>query len=230
MPIARRALLRAVSLALLPAAAAKADAPPDRILVLGDSQAQGLAGGLQRLYRRERAARVIDRSRIATGLATTAHFDWPASINDITEPERGAIAIVMFGANDRPPMRTPNGLEAFGTSYAAHVRAVARAVHRHCPATIWVGHPIVRDPVYAEDMASLNKLFETNAKAEGADWFPSWPLFVDPAGTYSAFGKGTDGATTRLRADDGVHLTPAGYDVLAKALQPVIAPFRATAE
>ena len=35
-----------------------------------------------------------------------------------------------------------------------------------------------------------------------------------------------DGQTTRLRADDGVHLTGAGYDVLARALLPVIALYR----
>ena len=42
----------------------------DRILVVGDSQAQGLAGGLQRQLRRDRSWRVIDRSRIATGLCS----------------------------------------------------------------------------------------------------------------------------------------------------------------
>jgi hypothetical protein len=60
----------------------------------------------------------------------------------------------------------------------------------------------------------------------GADWFPAWPLFTDANGNYAPYGKGLDGETTRLRADDGVHFTGAGYDLLAKALLPVIELYR----
>jgi hypothetical protein len=62
--------------------------------------------------------------------------------------------------------------------------------------------------------------------AAGADWFPSWSLFTDDEGNFAPYGKGTDGVTTRLRADDGVHLTSAGYDVLANALLPEIELYR----
>jgi len=54
-------------------------------------------------------------------------------------------------------------------------------------------------------------------------------LFIDADGNYAAYGKGLDDQTTRLRADDGVHLTGAGYDVLAKALLLVIALYRQAA-
>jgi len=228
--LSRRFLLTAC----LNAAATRALASEatDRLLVVGDSQAQGLAAGLQRLFRRDRSFRVIDRTRIATGLIYASRFDWPGGIAEIAEAERGAVAIVMFGANDRPAIRINGAInpvlaDAFETAYGAHVRAIVEGLKRFCPAVIWVGHPITRDPVYADDMAMLNRLYEANATRAGADWFPSWKLFLDQAGGYAAFGKGVDGETTRLRADDGVHLTPAGYDVLAKALAPVIAPYRA---
>ena len=203
----------------------------DRVLVVGDSQAQGLAGGLQRQLRRDRASRVIDRSRISTGLCSPTRFDWPASTPGIASAERGAIAVAMFGANDRPPVRMHGRVDealsnAFCISYAAHVRAIAENLKRSCSGVIWVGHPIVRDPAYAEDMALLNRLYAAQSIRAGADWFPSWPLFTDDAGGYAPYGKGMEGATTRLRADDGVHLTGAGYDALANALLPVIALYR----
>jgi hypothetical protein len=75
-------------------------------------------------------------------------------------------------------------------------------------------------------MELLNRFYAEESVMAGAEWFPSWPLFIDQDGNYAPYGKGIDGQTTRLRADDGVHLTGAGYDVLARALLPVIAIYR----
>jgi uncharacterized protein len=223
----RRSLLFALGLAALPTRMAFAADTRTRVLVVGDSQAQGLAAGLQRQFRHDPTWRVIDRSKIATGLCSPNRFDWPAAVPAIGEGERGAIAVVMFGANDRPPIRmhgqVNEKLEAnFCTTYGAQVHTIAAALKQSCAGVIWVGHPIVREPVYAEDMALLNRLYAEHAMAAGAEWFPSWSLFTDEDGNFAAYGKGTDGETTRLRADDGVHLTGPGYDVLAHALLPVI--------
>jgi hypothetical protein len=227
----RRDLLLASGFSLPALRFAHASEAMTRVLVVGDSQAQGLAGGLQRQFRGDASCRVIDRSRIATGLCSPTRFDWPAAVGGIGEAERGAIAVVMFGANDRPPVRLHGRIDerlaaAFVASYSGHVRAIAEGLMRSCVGVIWVGHPIVRDPAYAEDMALLNRLYAEQSMAAGADWFPSWQLFTDADGNYAPYGKGLDGQTTRLRADDGVHFTAAGYDVLAKALLPVIALFR----
>jgi hypothetical protein len=200
----------------------------ERILVIGDSQAQGLAAGLQRQYRHDHACHVIDRSRIATGLCSPTRFNWPAEAPGIAQAEPGAVGVVMFGANDRLPLHQAGHIDdkvaaAFTASYGPKVRGIADAMKARCAAVIWVGHPIVRDAAWAEDMAVLNTIYAAQAVAGGAIWFPTWSLFTDDAGDYAPYGKGTDGVTTRLRADDGVHFTTAGYDVLAHALLPVIA-------
>jgi uncharacterized protein len=227
MTLQRRDLLIAGALWLPVLRTARAAEPPTRVLVVGDSQAQGLAAGLQRQFRGDASWRVIDRSRIATGLCSPSRFDWPAAAAGIGAAERGAIAVVMFGANDRPPVRLHGRIDdkleaSFAASYCAHVRAIVDGLKRSCASVIWVGHPIVRDPVYAEDMELLNRFYAQESVETGAEWFPSWPLFVDADGNYAPYGKGIDGQTTRLRADDGVHFTGAGYDVLARALLPVI--------
>ena len=231
MTLQRRDLLFACALSLPVLRIARAAEEMSRILVVGDSQAQGLAGGLQRQVRGDPSWRVIDRSHIATGLCLPGRFDWPAAAAGIGEAERGAIAVVMFGANDRPSVRLDNRLDerltaSFVTSYGPRVRAIAEGLKRSCVSVIWVGHPIVRDPSFAEDMALLNRLYAEQCTVAGADWFPTWPLFVDAEGNYAPYGKGLDGQTTRLRADDGVHFTAAGYDLLASALLPVIALYR----
>jgi hypothetical protein len=219
MTLRRRDLLIAGALWLPVLRTARATEAPTRVLVVGDSQAQGLAAGLQRQFRGDASWRVIDRSRIATGLCSPSRFDWPAAA--------AGIAVVMFGANDRPPVRLHGHIDdkleaSFAASYCAHVRAIVDGLKRSCASVIWVGHPIVRDPVYAEDMELLNRFYAQESVEAGAEWFPSWPLFVDTEGNYAPYGKGNDGQTTRLRADDGVHFTGAGYDVLARALLPVI--------
>lgn len=204
------------------------------MLVVGDSQAQGLAGGLARQYRRDKTFQILDRSHIATGLLTPNRFNWPEAIGAIASEGRGTIALVMFGANDRPPIRPHGSVDAkkcaeFRESYGAKVRTIVAPLMADCKAVVWVGHPVVRDAVYAEDMTLLNEIYQSEAEGAGAGWFPSWGMFCGEGGSYDAYGKGTDGQTTRLRADDGVHLSPAGYDVLARALMPLIAG-RAAAE
>ena len=51
--------------------------------------------------------------------------------------------------------------------------------------------------------------------AAGGDFVPLWTVIADDTGNYTAYGKALDGETKRLRQDDGVHFTPAGYDIIA---------------
>ncbi len=92
---------------------------------------------------------------------------------------------------------------------------------------IWVGHPVVRDNVYSEDMQLLNSSYPSAAAVAGARWVPTWCMVTTPDGGFTPYGKGVDGMTQRLRADDGVHFTPAGYDVVARRLEPLIEERRA---
>ncbi len=207
------------------APARAADEPP-HILVFGDSQAQGLAGGLQRLFRGDRRYRVLDRSKIGTGLVSH-RYDWPAAARKLAGSEHAAVAVALFGANDRPPVRINGVIDAarsaaFQTTYGTRVTEIAATLRDAGVPLIWVGHPIVRNPDYAEDMALLNRIYGHCTVAAGADFVPTWDLFAN-AGGYTAFGKDVGGETVRLRADDGIHLTPAGYDVLAAHLLPHIA-------
>jgi hypothetical protein len=231
--VSRRAVLAALAV-LLAGRPARADTEPRRVLVIGDSQAQGLAAGLQRLYRRDRQFRILDHSKVATGLVTRSGYDWPAQVHTLADTEHADIAVVMFGANDRPPVRGLNGKQdpalsaRFQQSYGDRVKDIVQTLHQAHMAVIWVGHPIVRDPLFAEDMVFLNSVFADAAGAAGADFVPIWTLFAAPDGSYAPYGKGIEGETTRLRADDGVHLTFAGYDVLAAYLDPHIQACRAT--
>jgi len=227
-PIPRRRFsVLAASLLLAAAVSAQAaPAPARRILVVGDSQAQGLAAGLVRLYLKHPEIQVLDRSKIGTGLARTV-FDWPGKTRAIADDAHADLAVVMFGANDRPAIRRHDKVDqaladSFAKIYGGRVSTVAKALKDAGLPVIWVGHPQVRDPEYNEDMKFLNTIFEASATKEGADFVPVWDLFAGEDGGYDAYGKGLEGATERLRADDGIHMSRAGYDVLAHFLQAKI--------
>ncbi|KON63262.1 hypothetical protein KOEU_32360 [Komagataeibacter europaeus] len=225
-----------------PAAAPDATSPPPapvchsspgetgRILVIGDSQAQGLAGGLRWLYRTNRNMRVLDHSKISTGLVSVSFYNWPDEVHKLAATEHADVAVVMFGANDRPPVRVhgavdPAQLANFTKIYSARVRDIMTTLkNAHIP-VIWVGHPMVRDEEFSADMAILNTIFQDQATRNGAQFVPLWTAFSDN-GHFSAYGEGVDGSKVRLRADDGVHLTPSGYQKAAKILEPLIACYQ----
>lgn len=218
----RRTLL--AGLAAAPAAAAATDTQVN-VLVIGDSQAQGLAGGLLRMYRRDRRAKVLDHSKISTGLSSTATYDWPATVKTLVG-EHEDVSVAMFGANDRPPFRASNPayadrLEAWKQTYSDRVRDIMVTLIDDHSRMVWVGHPIVRDPAWNDDIRMLNAIFQDAATDTGATWLPLYDAFASD-GTYTPYGPGVDGVVTRLRADDGVHLTPAGYDLAASMLRPMI--------
>jgi uncharacterized protein len=198
-----------------------------RVMVIGDSQAQGLAGAMLRANRRTRKYNILDHSKIATGLLTRSNYNWPKSIDDLLTSERPEVVVAMFGANDRPTIRINGKVNAelavtFRSHYAEHVQDLVARIGKAKVDLIWVGHPIVRDPDYSEDMTMLNDIYAEAVRAAGGDWMPSWDLFADGEGGYVAHGKGLSGETVRLRADDGVHLSSAGYDLLADHLNPHI--------
>jgi hypothetical protein len=212
--------------------AARAESPPTTVEIVGDSQAQGLAGALERMFLRNPQFRVLDRSKISTGVSPHASYDWPQAAKTLASAHNADVVVIMFGANDRPTIRRgmevdPNLLDQFRQTYGARVHEIIRAFRDTGSEVIWVGHPVVRDNVYTEDMQLLNSIYQAAAEDEGARWVPTWSLFTTPDGGFTPYGKGVDGMTQRLRADDGVHFTPAGYDVVATRLEPLIEERRA---
>jgi len=221
-PLPRRRLAL-LPLLLAPPAQAQ-PAAPARVVVIGDSQAGGIAGALVRRLQGNRQVRVFDKSKVSSGLAAASTFDWQQEARTIAATERPDIAVILFGANDRLPVRLGNPADAartlsFSALYAGRVREIAHTLRAANVQVFWLGHPIVRDTQFSAELEFLNHLYQENAEEEGAHYVPLWDLLAEN-GAYSAYGKGPDGQTRRLRADDGVHMTPAGYDLAVDRLLP----------
>lgn len=222
------ALLSALFLAFAaPLNHASANAAPPTILVIGNSQAQGVAGALQRMFMRSKEYHVIDRSKIGTGLSSYSGFDWNKAIEQMAETEHADFAIAMFGVNDRPQIRVNGEIDPiraanFSKNYAERVGKIVKSLRDAHTTVIWVGEPQTSDGDYASDMELLNQIVQPAVETQGARWISTWDVGADDKGGYTAYGKAADGQTKRLRTDDGVHFTAAGYDLIAARLLPLL--------
>jgi hypothetical protein len=204
---------------------ARADEPasPTTIVVFGDSQAQGLAGGLQRVLVEDPRYRVLNRTRPGAALVH-GESEWFTPIDRFTSRERADIAVVMFGANDRLDMRDERGAyvhfrsEEWREAYAARADKILTLLSSAGLKVIWCGNPIARSAAYSADMGYINDIYVDETARFGAQFVPLWTTIADDQGAFTAYGKDRDGTTQRLRADDGIHFTAAGYELIAEKI------------
>jgi uncharacterized protein len=193
------------------------------IAVFGDSQAAGLARGLQRVLVDDPHYRVLNRTHPGVSLAHE-ESEWLPPLQRFVDTEKADIAIVMFGGNDRIDMRDPTGrylrfgTDAWRDAYTERVERVLKILVIAGLKVTWCGNPIARSAKYSTDMEYINKLYEAEAARFGAEFLPLWAAVADDQGGYTAFGKDRDGVTERLRADDGIHFTAAGYELIAQRI------------
>jgi len=196
------------------------------IVVFGDSQAQGIAFGLQRLLLEEPQFKVLNRTHPGAAVVHE-ESEWLAPIRKFLANERADVAIVMLGANDRLDMRDGGSYlrfrsDAWRDEYAKRIDRIMSALINSGLKVIWCGNPIARSGTYSSDMTYINDIYANEAGRFGVQFVPLWSTVVDDGGNYTAFGKGIDGVTQRLRGDDGIHFTAAGYELIADKIVALI--------
>lgn len=196
---------------------------PETIVVFGDSQAAGLARGLQRVLVNDARFRVLNRTHPGASFAHPEN-EWLTPIQHFVETEKADVAIVMFGGNDRIDMRDAGdrylrfATDVWRETYIERVDRVLKLLAGAGLKVIWCGNPIARSAKYSADMEQINKIYEAETARFGAQFLPLWSTVVDDQGGYTAFGKDRDGVTERLRADDGIHFTAPGYELIAEKI------------
>lgn len=204
-----------------------------KIVVFGDSQAQGLAGGLARVVLQDPRYRVLNRTHPGAALVHGEN-EWLQPVQRFTAREKADIAVVMFGANDRLDMRENGAYLRFRTdewraAYAARAVKILTLLNNAGLRVIWCGNPIARSPVYSADMTYINDIYAEETARFGARFVPLWTAIADEQGRYAAYGKDRAGTTQRLRGDDGIHFTAAGYELIAEKLIELLSAAAANA-
>jgi hypothetical protein len=119
--------------------------------------------------------------------------------------------------------------EEWRAAYAARAAKILTLLNNAGLRVIWCGNPIARSPVYSADMNYINDIYAEETARFGARFVPLWTAIADEQGRYAAYGKGRAGTTQRLRGDDGIHFTAAGYELIAEKLIELLSTAAANA-
>ncbi|MYG27096.1 MAG: DUF459 domain-containing protein, partial [Boseongicola sp. SB0677_bin_26] len=191
-----------------------------RMVVLGDSLADGLWGSLRRAFARCNRIELVRLTKVSDGLAGTdaeAWLDRYARATPIVEGATAAeIVIVQVGANDITFLRDGTTRIVFGSpewapGYASRARRLAEGLTDQASAVIWLGLPIVGSARLQPHYREISNLLRGALSGTGA-------AFVD-IHELTKFGSETfvmnarhDGRVVQMRATDRIHFTAVGYD------------------
>ncbi len=193
---------------------------PARILVIGDSLADGFGFYLtRRVEERRLTARVVNRGRNSTGLSRSDYYDWPAEFSaeaDATNPE---ILIAHFGSNDNqtivlPDRRVVRGTDDWVEAYRTQTRRILEIAARHNMMVYLIGPAPDRDPSLNAHLTRINPIFAEEARRSGAVYLPLRPFTAGDGGAYIR-SISLEGRSVAIRSGDGSHFTSTGYYLVA---------------
>lgn len=194
-------------------------------MVIGDSLADGLAGGLRRLDREHGRYLVRNEARVASGLLPLGTFDWADEIRRLLGRERPGALVVLLGLNDCRAIPPAGWIDAVARRVRQRAAALMDAARSSGVQVVWTGLPILRDPDLSRSAMQLNRLCR-EAVAEN----PGPAAFVDlwelsgAGGAYTAYVPNESGVMTRFREPDGIHFTAFGYEIVARHILEGLRP------
>ncbi|MGE0716820.1 MAG: DUF459 domain-containing protein [Alphaproteobacteria bacterium] len=227
------ALLTFVAAAAVPVAArasAKATPPADqqpplRLLVIGDSLAQGLASTLGVRARQLPAFVVMQEGVHSTGFTRYHQLDWAAKVTEILAKRKIDAVAMWMGLNDFRPMVDPDTRRRYDFAtpewaklYADRVDTLIDILAKARIPLFWLGLPSLRDATNNRGMQVIDALQRERVQQHGETWISTAELTSAPDGTYQAFLPDPARGPRRLRADDGAHFTELGYRIVADQL------------
>jgi hypothetical protein len=197
------------------------------VVVMGDSLGDGTWAGLYHVLRKDKRFAVIKKSRVATGFSRADYYDWNTAVHEIAGETRIDIAVVVMGTNDRQPIVEKGTRHAlfepgWREIYERRVDEFTATLQATGARIYWLELPVMRSPRFGSDMAQFNEIFEARARVNGVAYVRTAGLATDESGGYTAYGADRFGRTRLLRAEDGIHFTMSGYELLGERMANAI--------
>lgn len=193
-----------------------------RIGVFGDSMADGVWTALYREMRVHPAVTVTKFSEVSTGLSRYDYVDIQAKTARQIAEEPVDAAVILFGTNDAQAISLDGVIHDFGTdgwkaAYARRVDDLVAMLRGQGIAVYWVGLPEMKRAGFDGRMALINAVVSERMAALGVPFIQTESLTRDATGAYDAYLPETGTGRRRLmRANDGIHMTMAGYIRIAE--------------
>lgn len=216
-------------------------AAPASIAFVGDSMSDGIWGAFFRMTGGGRCnpgeLTLIRDARNGTGLARPDHFDWTGELDTLVDKSMPTLVFAVIGLNDAQDLVMPDktkfklGSDAWLTQYQKNVADFYEHAGKGGAPVVIMGLPNLRDDSAEKHAEFVNGIYHdvaANERDVSVTYIEPWHLTNDD-GSFASFGKNLNGQTVQIRAPDGLHFTQAGYDVLAKYLEPSVAKALAAA-
>jgi hypothetical protein len=204
------------------------------VALAGDSMmAVGLSSTILREAPQYKDLAIVRTFKSGTGLARPEVFNWqdeyPAMLKTaLVNNARPDVVVVAIGANDGQGFVEDKVTYAFGTTewqamYQRRVEAFLALLERDGATVVWLGLPPMKNGTYDARIALVNRIdYAVVSASPQAIWFSTAGLVGDDGGHFRDFGS-VRGATTRLRQQDGIHLSDDGASLLSEKLLPWLA-------
>ena len=214
-PVAPPPAPAAVNVAVTPLSARLAKGPL-RIGVFGDSMADGLYTGLYRDLQGQPNVTVSKFSQVSTGLSRYDYVDIQAKTRGQLDAQPVDVAVVLFGTNDAQGIELDGTVHAFGTdgwkaAYGKRITDLVALLRSRDVAVYWVGLPRMKRESFDGRMALINGVVSERMRALGVPYIETTALTSNGEGGYEAYLPNGEGRRTLMRANDGIHMSMAGY-------------------
>lgn len=199
-------------------------AAPLRVLIIGDSLGIDVGGPLQNDLANTGVVQATLDARESTGLTRPDYFNWPVELQSDLGAARPQVVVVMMGANDPQdfpgPPDVPFTSPQWNVLYAQRVSAFMNLAQRDGAALVWVGMPPMQNAQLSAEMSDINAVDQQQAALQKPPvaFLSSWTLLGTPQGTYAPYITNAAGQVVNVRTPDGIHLTPAGGEVLSQTV------------
>lgn len=189
---------------------------PLRIGVFGDSMADGLYTGLYRDLQDQPDVSVVKFSQVSTGLSRYDYVDIQARTQGQLDDQPVDVAVILFGTNDAQGIDTGSQVHAFGTdgwkaAYAKRIDDLVTLMRSRDVAVYWVGLPRMKRESFDARMMLINEVVEARMRAHGVPYIETVALTANGEGDYEPYLSTEGGRRTLMRANDGIHMSMAGY-------------------
>lgn len=188
---------------------------PLRIGVFGDSMADGLYAGLYRDLQDQNVS-VTKFSQVSTGLSRYDYVDIQAKTRAQLDATPVDVAVMLFGTNDAQGIDTGGVVHMFGTdgwkaAYGQRIDDLVALLRSRNVAVYWVGLPRMKRDSFDGRMMLINGVVEARMRALGVPYIETVSLTSNDEGGYEAYLPTGSGRRVLMRANDGIHMSMAGY-------------------
>ena len=163
---------------------------------------------------------VIGDSHSATGLARPDALDWLKELTEDVNVHRPDAVVLLVGGNDAQNLRTGDGwvqisdFDAWKADYRRRVDQVLDIDSGHGESLWWIGLPVMRIADLDRVGPVINSIIqdEVTKRDPRAHYVNPDSVLTAPDGGFQSFVKAPGGLQTKIRENDGVHVTRIGAD------------------